>query len=80
MQNFNCMCSACVYILMKQLKTLTWSGMVAQSVKLKGYYTVLQGSTMDVITAYNDIHTVKKILLDTRKDPEKEFKPVLIQY
>ena len=54
--------------------------MVAQSVKLKGYYTVLQGSTMDVITAYNDIHTVKKILLDTRKDPEKEFKPVLIQY
>ena len=26
--------------------------------------------------AYNDIHTVKKILLDMRKDPEKEFKPV----
>ena len=37
---------------------------------------LLQGSTMDVITAYNDIHTVKKILLDIRKDPEKEFKPV----
>ena len=58
--------------------------MVAQSVKLKGYYTkypllvlllplrsittfgytkplsiLLQGSTMDVITAYNDIHTEK---------------------
>ena len=37
---------------------------------------LLQGSTMDVITAYNDIHTVKKILLDMRKDPEMEFKPV----
>ena len=31
---------------------------------------------MDVITAYSDIHTIKKILLDMRKDPEKEFKPV----
>ena len=40
---------------------------------------LLQGSTMDVITAYNDIHTVKKILLDMRKDPGKEFKPVSIQ-
>ena len=37
---------------------------------------LLQGSTMDVITAYSDIHTVKKILLDMRRDPEKEFKPV----
>ena len=31
---------------------------------------------MDVTTAYSDIHTIKKILLDMRKDPEKEFKPV----
>ena len=31
---------------------------------------------MDFITAYNDIHIVKKVLLDMRKDPEKEFKPV----
>ena len=37
---------------------------------------LLQGSTMDAITAYNDIHTVKKILLVMRKDPEKDFKPV----
>ena len=37
---------------------------------------LLQGSAMDVITAYNEIHTVKKILNDIRKDPAKEFKPV----
>ena len=42
----------------------------------KSLSILLQGSTVDVITAYNDIHIVKKVLLDMRKDPEKEFKPV----
>ena len=37
---------------------------------------LLQGSTLDVIAAYSDIHTVKKILLDIRKEPEKEFKQI----
>ena len=87
---------------MIKLETLTWSGMVAQSVKLKGYYTkypsldlllplrsiitfgytkplsiLSQGSSMDVITAYNDIHTVKKILLDMKEGIQASFNSML---
>ena len=43
----------------------------------KGLSSLLQGSTMDVLTAYNEIHLVKKIFVTMRKDAEKEFKPIL---
>ena len=36
----------------------------------------LQGSTMDVISAYRDIKATKIVIHDIRSDPEKEFKPV----
>ena len=34
---------------------------------------LLQGSTMDIITVYDEIHVVKKILQELRKDPVKEL-------
>ena len=42
----------------------------------KGLSSLLQGSTMDVLMAYNEIHLVKKIFVSMRKDAEKEFKPI----
>ena len=42
----------------------------------KGLSSLLQGSTMDVLTAYNEIHLVKKIFITMRKNAEKEFKPI----
>ena len=38
---------------------------------------LLQGSTMDVITSYKEIHLVKKIFTEMRKEPGKEFKPMI---
>ena len=35
----------------------------------KGISSLLQGSTMDVLTAYNEIHYYEE-------DAEKEFKPI----
>ena len=37
---------------------------------------LLQGTAMDVITAYNEIKTIKKVYTDMRKDPKKEFEPI----
>lgn len=37
---------------------------------------LLQGSTMDLLSAYEDIKTVKTIIADLRKKPEKEFRPI----
>ena len=37
---------------------------------------LLQESTIDVISAYKEIHTIKTILSDIRKDPSKEFKNI----
>ena len=39
---------------------------------------LLQGSTIDVINAYKEIHTIKTILSDIRKDPSKKFKTILL--
>ena len=43
----------------------------------KGLSSLLM-STMDALTAYNEIYLVKKIFITMRKDAEKEFKPILI--
>ena len=37
---------------------------------------LLQGTAMDVITAYNEIKTIKKVYSDMRADPRKEFEPI----
>ena len=37
---------------------------------------LLQGSTMDILTAYQEIKTVKIILAELRRDTEKEFNPI----
>ena len=37
---------------------------------------LLQGSTMDILTTYQEIKTVKIILAELRRDTEKEFNPI----
>ncbi len=38
--------------------------------------SLLEGSEMDIITAYKEIKTIKKIFYDMRENPEEEFKPI----